>query len=116
MLFNTSKVEWKEISRDVSDKKIKSVSEYLSIRYYNKWISIPFNYNFQFRCSQRVKQMRYRVNSIYIIHYSGDYKPWDKTSNVSEETFIKDHQKYFDLWNNTYTLIQTKLDKIINLT
>jgi lipopolysaccharide biosynthesis glycosyltransferase len=115
MLFNTSQVEWKEISMDVSNKKIKSVSEYLSIRYYNKWISIPFNYNFQFRCFKRVKQMRYRINSIYVIHYSGDYKPWNKPSQ-SDEIFVKDHQKYFDLWNNTYTLIQTKLDKIINLT
>lgn len=87
--------------------------DYLSLRYCNKWTSITFNYNYQFGLTNRVKKYRYKIDDIYVIHYSSSYKPWNdlipnRKMSDDEMEFKNQHRKYYDLWTNAYKSIRGK--------
>ena len=117
MLLEPNLAEWSEIKSDI-EKDTQLIKykypeqDYLSLRYCGKWTSITFNYNFQFGLTNRVKKCHYKINDIYVIHYSSSYKPWndlnDRLMTDDEIKFKKQHQKYYTLWVNTYNLIKNK--------
>lgn len=121
MLLKPDMTEWDKIKLDIKYNttlcKFKyPEQDYLSLRYCHKWTSITFNYNFQFGLTHRVKQLKYKSNNIYVIHYSNSYKPWndlvtsnsstDKIKSKEEIKFRKQHLKYYRLWNNIYDQIR----------
>lgn len=118
MLLEPNLDEWNTIKSDIN-KNVQIAKykypeqDYLSLRYCNKWISITFNYNFQFGLTHRVNKYRYKLNDIYVIHYSSSYKPWndlitDRQVELDEVNFKTIHKKYYDLWKNTYFGIKEK--------
>jgi len=120
MLLKPDIDEWDAIKKDINsstqiNKYKYPEQDYLSLRYCGKWTSITFNYNFQFGLTNRVKQYRYKINDIYVIHYSSSYKPWndlipDKTETKDERQFKNQHQKYYTLWKNAYIMIKEKFE------
>lgn len=117
MLLKPSIEEWDDIKNDISkDTQINKYKypeqDYLSLRYCGKWTSITFNYNFQFGLTNRVKKCHYKIDDIYVIHYSSSYKPWNdliKHDYTKDEIqFKKQHQKYYNLWNDAYQNIKLK--------
>lgn len=118
MLLEPSLEEWADIQQDISRnvqlKKFKyPEQDYLSLRYCGDWTSITFNYNFQFGLTKRVRKAKYRIDDIYVIHYSSSYKPWNvlnknHVASDDEKQFKKQHQKYYDLWLNAYESIRAK--------
>lgn len=118
MLLKPDLDEWNAIKLDIKNNtqlyKFKyPEQDYLSLRYCNYWTSITFNYNFQFGLTRRVKQLKYKSDNIYVIHYSSSYKPWndlvpDKMQSIDEIKFKKQHHKYYHLWNNIYDRIRKK--------
>jgi lipopolysaccharide biosynthesis glycosyltransferase len=108
--------EWNGIKSDIKYNtllyKFKyPEQDYLSLRYCHQWTSITFNYNFQFGLTRRVKQLNYKSDNIYVIHYSSSYKPWNnlvvgKIQSEEEIKFKKQHLKYYQLWNNIYDRIR----------
>lgn len=121
MLLEPSIEEWTDIKRDISKneqlRKFKyPEQDYLSLRYCDRWTSITFNYNFQFGLTRRVKKAKYKIENIYVIHYSSSFKPWnslvkDHKADEEEIAFKKQHQKYYDLWNGAYNMIKEKYEK-----
>ncbi len=121
MLLKPDLEEWDLIKKDiVQDKQINKYKypeqDYLSLRYCGKWTSITFNYNFQFGLTNRVKKCHYKIDDIYVIHYSSSYKPWsdlipDREISDDEKQFKQQHQKYYDLWLNSYQLIKDKFQE-----
>lgn len=121
MLLEPNINEWDDIKKDISkstqiNKYKYPEQDYLSLRYCGKWTSITFNYNFQFGLTNRVKKTHYRIDDIYVIHYSSSYKPWNdlienREITTDEKEFKDQHQKYYDLWRNTYQLIKEKNQK-----
>lgn len=107
----------KDISQNTQINKYKyPEQDYLSLRYCNKWTSITFNYNYQFGLTKRVKKCRYKIDDIYVIHYSSSYKPWnnlikDRVVTDDEKQFKQRHNKYYVLWNNAYNMIKEKFGK-----
>ena len=118
MLLKPDKAEWSDIKTDINkDTQLAKYKypeqDYLSLRYCGKWTSITFNYNYQFGLTFRVKKYRYRLDDIYVIHYSSSYKPWsdllpNRTISPDESEFKTVHKKYYDLWHNTYDHIKSK--------
>lgn len=121
MLLEPSLTEYESIVEDISkNEQIFSFKypeqDYLSLRYCDQWTSIPFNYNFQFGLTKRVRIMRYKIHAIYVIHYSSSYKPWyylidGHVPNADEANFIDQHQKYFGTWRDAYTAVRDKYNK-----
>lgn len=121
MLLKPDKNEWEKIKKDITNNtqinKYKyPEQDYLSLRYCGRWTSITFNYNFQFGLTARVKKYRYTIDSIYVIHYSSSYKPWndlipDRIITDDEKKFKEQHQKYYNLWKNAYATIKEKFAK-----
>jgi lipopolysaccharide biosynthesis glycosyltransferase len=107
----------KDISKNTQLNKYKyPEQDYLSLRYCGKWTSISFNYNFQFGLTNRVKKCHYKINDIYVIHYSSSYKPWndlieDRIVTDDEIKFKEEHNKYYVLWKNAYDIIKEKYGK-----
>ena len=102
-----------EINKSKQINKYKyPEQDYLSLRYCEKWRSITFNYNFQFGLTKRVKKTKYKIDDIYVIHYSSSYKPWnvlvEHELTEDEKKFMELHKKYYDLWNNSYAYIKKK--------
>lgn len=102
-----------EINKNEQINKYKyPEQDYLSLRYCGKWTSITFNYNFQFGLTNRVKKTKYKIDDIYVIHYSSSYKPWnvlvEHDLTEDEKKFMELHKKYYDLWNNAYVYIKKK--------
>jgi len=95
--------------------------DYLSLRYCGKWTSITFNYNYQFGLTARVKQLKYTLDDIHVIHYSSSFKPWNQldpnhTETEEEGKFQRQHTKYYKLWTSAYHKIKSELKNInINL-
>ncbi|AGD92165.1 p13-like protein [Megavirus lba] len=117
MLLKPDLEEWKNIQCDIlNNTQINKYKypeqDYISLRYCNKWTSITFNYNFQFGLTRRVKKYHYKIDDIYVIHYSSSYKPWniliDHEVTPTEQDFINQHKKYYDLWINIYHKIKEK--------
>ena len=116
MLLKPDLKEWDDIKKDIAkDTQINKYKypeqDYLSLRYCGKWTSITFNYNFQFGLTNRVKKCHYKIDNIYVIHYSSSYKPWndlilERTVTEDELKFKKDHKKYYILWKNIYQTIK----------
>lgn len=106
-----------DINQDAQIRKYRyPEQDYLSMRYCNQWTSITFNYNFQFGLTKRVKKYRYRIDDIYVIHYSSSYKPWNEllpnyVPSPDEIEFKNRHKKYYTLWINAYQIIKEKYDK-----
>lgn len=120
MLLKPDVDEWNAIKQDIgTDIQIRKYKypeqDYLSLRYCNQWTSITFNYNFQFGLTQRVKKYHYKIDDIYVIHYSSSYKPWNdligRSISDDEIAFKKLHQKYYILWLNIYQHIKKKFEK-----
>lgn len=121
MLLKPDATELSAIKTDIMENKSimkfrYPEQDYLSLRYCSKWTSITFGYNFQFGLTHRVKQLKYSINQIYVIHYSSSYKPWnellpDKTPASDEIKFKTQHKKYYDLWLRMYKLIKEKFAK-----
>lgn len=126
MLLKPSLIELEAIKTDISNNQQLNKykypeQDYLSLRYCNKWTSITFNYNFQFGLTLRVRQCRYKINEIFVIHYSSSYKPWsdllpnEKISD-NEVRFKLKHRKYYDLWMGVYKSVKRYFaNKKINL-
>ncbi|XWV26918.1 glycosyltransferase [Tupanvirus soda lake] len=118
MLLKPDLTEWNHIKKDISSNtqinKFKyPEQDYLSLRYCGKWTSITFNYNFQFGLTNRVKKYRYKIDDIYVIHYSSSYKPWNdlienRDITLDEKKFKLQHKKYYDLWKTSYLMIKNK--------
>lgn len=115
MLLEPNINEYENIKKDINNTMIKykfPEQEYLSLRYCNKWTSITFNYNYQFGLTGRIKKHKYKINDIYVIHYSNSFKPWNffikKIDNIEEKQFIEEHINYYNLWKSIY-------DKIISI-
>lgn len=118
MLLKPDIEELKNIKKDISENthrfKFKyPEQDFLSLRYCGKWRSITFNYNFQFGLTKRVKKYHYKVNDIYVIHYSSSYKPWndlitDKIFSDEEIKFKEKHKNFYILWINIYNHIKKK--------
>lgn len=121
MLLKPDGKEWDKIKNDISqnihiNKYKYPEQDYLSLRYCNCWTSITFNYNFQFGLTNRVKKYHYKIDNIYVIHYSSSYKPWNVLlpnymPTDDEKKFKEIHQKYYTLWNNAYQSIKKKFKK-----
>lgn len=122
MLLHPDEKEWEEIQADIlkddQPNKFKyPEQDYLSLRYCDKWTSIPFNYNFQFDLTGRVKKMHYKIQHIYVIHYSSVLrKPWndlikDRAVSDEEAEIRTRHDKYYTLWTNAYNTIKEKFAK-----
>lgn len=118
MLLKPNLAEWDAIKSDIRDnfqlQKYKyPEQDYISLRYCDRWTSIPFNYNFQFGLTHRVKKLNYSIGNIYVIHYSSSYKPWnrmiaDRIVSDDESKFIDMHKKYYQLWDNAYAYVKRK--------
>lgn len=107
----------KDINQDKQINKYKyPEQDYLSLRYCHKWISITFNYNFQFGLTNRVKKTHYKADDLYVIHYSSSYKPWNdlipgREMTKDEINFKIQHKKYYVLWNNCYSMVKEYFKK-----
>lgn len=127
MLLKPDLKEWEMIKQDIQkNEQIHKYKypeqDYLSLRYCKNWTSITFNYNFQFGLTHRVKKYHYKIDDVYVIHYSSSYKPWndlinDKKTSEDEKQFKQTHHKYYDLWQNIYAHIKQKFqsEEEINL-
>ena len=121
MLLEPNLEEWEAIKKDIANNnqinKYKyPEQDYLSLRYCGHWTSITFNYNFQFGLTERVKKCHYKIDDIYVIHYSSSYKPWNdliggRSVSDDEKKFKNNNQKYYTLWINAYNLIKDKYKK-----
>jgi hypothetical protein len=90
--------------------------DYLSLRYCNKWTSISFQYNYQFGLTFRTKKYGYKMDQIYVIHYSSSYKPWNNLkpsyqAEPDEKKFINQHYKYYAIWKKSYAFIKDFFSK-----
>jgi len=118
MLLEPDIEEWENIKSDIAqDQQIHQYKypeqDYLSLRYCGRWTSITFNYNFQFGLTHRVKKCHYKIDDVYVIHYSSSYKPWNNLIVGYEESkdeieFKKQHHRYYRLWHNAYEIIKEK--------
>lgn len=120
MLLEPDQDELESIKKEVlENKELRKYrypeQDYLSLRYCGDWTSITFNYNFQFGLTDRVRKCKYKIEDIYVIHYSSSHKPWNyllpnHVENEEEEKFKDMHHKYYVIWKNAYTVVRNKLD------
>jgi len=116
MLLKPDMIELKAIKDDImtNSKMLKfkyPEQDYLSLRYCSKWTSISFQYNYQFGLTHRTKKYGYKMDQIYVIHYSSSYKPWnelvaDHMIGPDEKKFIESHRKYYVIWNKSYQYLK----------
>lgn len=121
MLLEPNDLELNKIKMDVltntSLLKFKyPEQDYLSLRYCHEWTSISFQYNYQFGLTHRTKKYHYKLDQIYVIHYSSSYKPWNELKpnyqmSADEKKFIDQHKKYYVMWMKSYDFLKEMFRK-----